>query len=150
MPQILMVTVLLFFLFVILHQKFMKKGVIIMQKREICGFIFIRDELNESILCEVGYDKEQLDFIATAEFGTGDQIIAGINDAASDKITDELLGAIKNQLESQHAHDPRLVGMICGLEASYVLYANMKFSKQSHSGASETFSGEYYLADADE
>jgi hypothetical protein len=150
MPQLLLVTVLLFFLIVMAHQKFIKKGVITMAKREICGFIFIRDELNESVLCEVSYDKELFDFIAKAEFGSGDQIIAGINDTASDRITDELLGAIKNQLESQHAHDPRLVGMVCGQEASYILYANMKFSKQSHSGASETLSGEYYLADADE
>ena len=120
-----------------------------MQKRDICGFIFINDEFGESVLCEVGYDKERADLIAEAAFGSGDQIIAGINDTASDKISNELLGAIKNQLESQHAMDSRLVGMICGQEASYTLYANMQFSRQSHSGVSETFSGEYYLADVE-
>lgn len=120
-----------------------------MQKRDICGFIFIRDELGESVLCEVGYDKKHADLIAEATFGSGDQIIAGINDTASDKISNELLGAIKNQLESQHTMDSRLVGMICGQEASYTLYANMQFSRQLHSGVSETFSGEYYLADVE-
>jgi hypothetical protein len=118
-----------------------------MDKRDICGFIFIRDDLGESVLCEVGYDRKLSDFIAEAEFGSGDQIIAGIDDTASDKISDELLGAIKNQLESQHAIDQRLIGMICGQKASYTLYANMQFSRYLPSGARETFSGEYYLAE---
>ena len=119
------------------------------KERDICGFIFIMDEHGESILCEVGYDKKRYDLIAEAEFSSGDQIIAGINDTASNKITDELLGAIKNQLESQHAMDQRIVGMICGNDASYTLYANMQFSRQPYSGPSQTFAGEYYLADAD-
>ena len=119
-----------------------------MQNREICGFIFI-DDLGESVLCEVGYDKKRSELIAKAEFGSGDQIIAGINDTASDKTTNELLGAIKNQLEAQHAIDPGLVGTICGAKASYNLYANMQYSKLLPSGKTETFAGEYYLADAD-
>jgi hypothetical protein len=119
------------------------------KERDICGFIFISDELGESILCEVGYDKKRSDLIAEAEFGSGDQIIAGINDTASNKVTDELLGAIKNQLEAQHSKDPRVIGMICGQAASYTLYANMQFSRQPYNGSNETFAGEYYLADAD-
>lgn len=116
-------------------------------KREICGFIFIKDELGEDVLCEVGYEEEFADFIAEVEFDSGNKIIAGINDTDSTNISDKMLAAIKNQLESQHAIEPRLVGMICGQESNYILYANMKYSKQLPTGAVETFAGDYYLAD---
>jgi hypothetical protein len=121
-----------------------------MQNAETCGFMYIKDDLDESILCVVVYDEERADFIAEAEFGSGNQIIAGIEDAASDTVTNEQLAAIKNNLEAQHNKDPRLIGIICGKEAIYTFYMNKQFSKRPYAGPGESLTGEYYLADLPE